>query len=216
MTLEPGARGQSQRSREAQAPLILLLFGVTALVLLIACANIANLLLARAAARASEMAVRLSIGASRWQLDRAAAHRVVLLALLGGVAGLLVARWTLDADHRRCCRRTPPHRSTSRSTAACSRSRPARSRHRVAVRSVPGAAQHPARSRHGAEGPGRAALRRTVGEAVPDDAGDGADRAVDGAAGRRRACSPRACSTSAASTSASRSTTSSRSPCRRS
>src|SRR5204862_7349065 len=63
----PGGHGQSNVTREARAPLSLLL-GVTVFVLLIACANIANLLLARSAARAGEMAVRLSIGASRWQL----------------------------------------------------------------------------------------------------------------------------------------------------
>src|SRR5262249_33368272 len=93
--LEPGPRGQSNVSREAKAPLTLLI-GVTAFVLLIACANIANLLLARAAARAGEMAVRLSIGASRRQLIAQLLTESCLLAVLGGFAGLLVAHWTLD------------------------------------------------------------------------------------------------------------------------
>ncbi|MBI2223294.1 MAG: ABC transporter permease [Acidobacteria bacterium] len=93
--VEEGARGQSSVGREARAPLTMLL-GVTALVLLIACANIANLLLARSAARAGEMAVRLSIGASRRHLAAQLMTESVLLAILGGAAGLVVARWTLD------------------------------------------------------------------------------------------------------------------------
>ncbi len=93
--IEPGARGQSSMPSDAREPLTLLL-GVTVLVLLIACANIANLLLASAAGRTGEMAVRLSIGASRAQLVRQLLTESCVLALFGGLAGLLVARWTLD------------------------------------------------------------------------------------------------------------------------
>jgi predicted permease len=92
--VEPGPRGQSSVHREASPPLKILL-GVTALVLIIACANIANLLLARSAARAGEMAVRLSIGASRRQLVAQLLAESCLLALFGGAAGLVVAAWTL-------------------------------------------------------------------------------------------------------------------------
>ncbi|MGH9311215.1 MAG: ABC transporter permease, partial [Vicinamibacterales bacterium] len=95
LEMEDGARGQSSVDREARTPLTLLL-GVTALVLLIACANIANLLLARAAARSSEMAIRLSIGANRRQLIGQLLVESCVLALCGGIAGILVARWTLD------------------------------------------------------------------------------------------------------------------------
>ncbi len=95
VVLQAGDTGQSSVRREARAPLNLLL-GVTGFVLLIACANIANLLLARSAARAAEMAVRLSIGASRRQLVGQLLTESCLLALFGGVASLLVARWTLD------------------------------------------------------------------------------------------------------------------------
>ena len=89
-----GRRGQSNITEEAQAPLTLL-FAVTGIVLLIACANIANLLLARSAARAPEMALRLSIGASRGHLLTQLLTESCLLAMLGGVAGLAVAHWTL-------------------------------------------------------------------------------------------------------------------------
>jgi predicted permease len=95
VTLEPGQRGQSDIDSEARAPL-LILFAVTATVLLIACANIANLLLARGAGRAAEMAVRLSIGANRQQLIGQLLLESCLLAMLGAVGGLAVAKWTLD------------------------------------------------------------------------------------------------------------------------
>jgi predicted permease len=93
--LEDGARGQSSlRSGTTRVSLVLLM-GVTCLVLLIACANIANLLLARGAARAAEMSIRLSIGAGRWQLVAQLLAESCLLAVMGGIAGLVVARWTL-------------------------------------------------------------------------------------------------------------------------
>ena len=92
--LADGAKGQSSTHEEARAPLILLL-GVTAFVLVIACSNIANLLLARAATREGEMAVRLSLGAGRGQLVGQLLLEACVLAALGGLGGLLVARWTL-------------------------------------------------------------------------------------------------------------------------
>ena len=95
ITTEPGRRGQSTFDNEARTPLIILL-AVTGTVLLIACANIANLLLVRGAGRAAEMAVRLSIGANRRQLITQLMTESILLASLGAVAGLVVAKWTLD------------------------------------------------------------------------------------------------------------------------
>ena len=95
ITTEAGSRGQSSFDNEARTPLIILL-AVTGTVLLIACANIANLLLVRGAGRAAEMAVRLSIGANRRQLITQLLTESIMLAVLGAVAGLFVAKWTLD------------------------------------------------------------------------------------------------------------------------
>jgi predicted permease len=91
---EAGGRGQSQVHGEAATPLTLLM-AITGIVLLIACANIANLMLARGATRSAEMAIRGSLGASRRQLLGQLLTESVLLAFLGGVASLLVAWWTL-------------------------------------------------------------------------------------------------------------------------
>jgi predicted permease len=89
-----GERGQSSIHLEATTPLIML-FAITGIVLLIACANIANLLLARGANRAMEMAVRLSLGAGRGQLLGQLLTEAIMLAVMGGIASLLVAKWTV-------------------------------------------------------------------------------------------------------------------------
>jgi predicted permease len=95
ITLADGRRGQSSVHKESKTPMMLL-FALTALVLLIACANIANLLLARGAGRAMEMAVRLSLGASRGRVVTQLLVESCILAVLGGGASLLVAQWTLS------------------------------------------------------------------------------------------------------------------------
>ena len=82
ITTERGDRGQSSFDNDARTPLIVLL-AVTGTVLLIACANIANLLLVRGAGRAAEMAVRLSIGANRRQLITQLMTESILLAAFG-------------------------------------------------------------------------------------------------------------------------------------
>jgi len=96
LLIEPGLRGQSRVPDEAGTPLSILL-AVTGLVLLIACVNIANLMLARGASRAGELALRASLGASRWRLTGQLLAECLLLAALAGLVSLPLALATLKA-----------------------------------------------------------------------------------------------------------------------
>ena len=95
VVIEPGARGQSDMGDSA-SPALFMLFAITGLVLLIACANIANLLMARATSRELEMAIRLSLGATRRQLLAQLLTETITLAVIGGVLSLAFASWTLQ------------------------------------------------------------------------------------------------------------------------
>jgi len=79
---------------------VLVLMGAAAFVLLLACANVANLQLARASARAKEMAVRLALGAGRWDIARTLIVENLLVGIAGGLAGLLLTSWGLDLARR--------------------------------------------------------------------------------------------------------------------
>ncbi len=95
LLLEPGASGRRILSNDTRQPLLVLM-GMVGLVLLIACANVANLLVARGTARERETAVRLAIGASRSRLIRQCLIESLVLAGASGIAGLVIANWTIS------------------------------------------------------------------------------------------------------------------------
>jgi predicted permease len=91
-TLVPSSLGTSRLRQRYEQPLLVTL-GIVGLVLLIACGNIANLLLARTTARRHELSLRLALGATRWRLVRLLLVEALLLAGIGALAGLVFARW---------------------------------------------------------------------------------------------------------------------------
>ena len=179
--VEPGSRGQWGGEADAK-PSLMLLLGVTALVLLIACANIANLLLARSAARAGEMSVRVAIGAGRRHLVAQLLTESCTLAIFGGIGGLFVARWTLELISLLVPAAGGRPDSVAPRSNRVDLCRDGDDRYRTPLRAVSGDSQLAPRRGLGTEGSGRPAVGCPRCGALPRSPRHRADRAGDAAA----------------------------------
>jgi predicted permease len=97
LSVSSAAKGNETSLRTRFTRPLVVVLGISALILVIACVNLAGLMLSRAAARSHEMGVRLALGASRWRLARQMLTEGVLLSIAGGVSGIIGAAWTCRA-----------------------------------------------------------------------------------------------------------------------
>ena len=207
--LRPGQKGRSDLRQQFSTP-ILVLMGMVGLVLLIACANVANLLLARGAARQKEVAIRLALGASRGAIVRQRLIESLVLAAAGAVLGLAFAWWT-----GALLLKMLPFDAGAQTLSASPDVRVDRVRVRggaadgAPLRPGAGAAVDAARARVDAEGRIGQRRGRHRARAVPKRARRRAGRAVGAAARRRRAVRAQPLQPQDASTPASRPTSSS-------
>jgi predicted permease len=94
LVIEPAGRGPNLGARRDSATPLIVMMGMVGIVLLIACANVANLLIAKLTSRQKEIAIRAALGSSRWQIVRQYFIESLVLAVAGGILGLLIASWT--------------------------------------------------------------------------------------------------------------------------
>ena len=181
-----GGRGKSAFRDQFATPLIVVM-AMVGLVLIVACANVANLMLARSAARQKDVALRLALGASRWRIVRQRLAESVVLAAGGTVVGLLIASWTT-----RLLIQMLPFERAARALSSELDVRvvlfalAAAAATVAAVRPRAGAAgAERGGADDGAEGDGARRGRGASGR-IPQGAGDRAGRALDAAARRRR------------------------------
>ncbi len=178
-------RGDLSSSREYEAPLAVLM-GVVVLVLLIACANLANFLLAKAASREREFTTRLALGSSRTRIVRQILTETLLLAFIGGAVGLLLAflgtraliNFVVGKDAHTALGATPDLHVLAFTSAICRGDGDA-----LWDRAGVARLAHERVGRAECDGAHSGEQRRTLGKTAAEDAGGGTGDALAGAAG---------------------------------
>ena len=185
LTLHPAAQGVNELRAQWQTPLVVLTVMV-GLVLLIACANVANLLVARAAARQREIAIRLAVGATRWQLVRQLMVESGLLAAAGGLLGLFLSEILTAGLEYDAVRRHGRLADSAVGSSPALLCHGALARDRIAVRPRSRSAGAEMRRRAGLEGTNRGHERQWLSVAHPPRSDRRSDLHLSAAADRGR------------------------------